>query len=50
MNHADVLHALREAGRADNSLGDGYSNSMDRLSDAQVYVWCMNIMQAAKHE
>jgi hypothetical protein len=36
MDHADVLHALREAGRVENSLGDSESDIMERLRDGQV--------------
>jgi hypothetical protein len=33
MDHADVLHALREAGKVEASLGDDKSNTMERLRD-----------------
>jgi hypothetical protein len=36
MDHADVLHALREAGRVDDSLGEKESSTMERLRDGQV--------------
>jgi hypothetical protein len=36
MDHADVLHALREAGRVEDSLGDKESSTMERLKDGQV--------------
>jgi hypothetical protein len=36
MDHADVLHALREAGGVKDSLGDDESNTMERLRDGQV--------------
>jgi hypothetical protein len=36
MNHADVLHALREAGRVEDSLGDKESSTVERLRDGQV--------------
>jgi hypothetical protein len=29
MDHADMLHALREAGRVEDSLGDKESNTME---------------------
>jgi hypothetical protein len=31
-----VLHAIREAGRVEDSLGDKESSTMERLSDGQV--------------
>jgi hypothetical protein len=36
MDHADVLPALREVGRMENSLRDGDSNTVERLRDSQV--------------
>jgi hypothetical protein len=36
MNHADVLHALCEAGRVKDSLGNKESSTMERLRDGQV--------------
>jgi hypothetical protein len=36
MDHADVLHALREAERLEDSLRDCESDSMKRLSDEHV--------------
>jgi hypothetical protein len=36
MDHVDVLHALREPGRVEVSLGDFESNTMDRLRNGQV--------------
>jgi hypothetical protein len=36
MNHADVFHALREAGRVGDSLRDYESDTMERLRDGQV--------------
>jgi hypothetical protein len=36
MGHADVVHALREAGRVEDSLGDSDSIFMDRIRDGQV--------------
>jgi hypothetical protein len=33
MDHADVLHALCEAGRVENSLGDKESITMEKLRD-----------------
>jgi hypothetical protein len=35
MDHADMLHALNEAGRVD-SLADSESDTMERLKDGQV--------------
>jgi hypothetical protein len=36
IDHADVLHALRETGRVEDSLGDKESITMERLRDGQV--------------
>jgi hypothetical protein len=36
MDHADVLHALREAGTVADSLGEFESSTMERLRDGQV--------------
>jgi hypothetical protein len=36
MDHADVLHAFREAGRVEDLLRDGESITMERLRDGQV--------------
>jgi hypothetical protein len=36
MDHADVLHALREVGRVEDSLGNNESDTMERLRDGQV--------------
>jgi hypothetical protein len=36
MDRADVLHALREAGRVDDSFGDKELNTIERLRDGQV--------------
>jgi hypothetical protein len=36
MNHADVLHTLCEAGRVEDTLGDGDSNTLERLRNSQV--------------
>jgi hypothetical protein len=35
-DHADVLHALSEEGRLDDSTGDSESDPMERLRDGQV--------------
>jgi hypothetical protein len=44
MDHADALHALREAGRLEVSLGDKESNTMERLRYGEVKIG------AARHE
>jgi hypothetical protein len=44
MDHANVLHAIHEAGRVEDSLGDKESNNMERLRDGQVK------LGAARHE
>jgi hypothetical protein len=36
MGDADVLHALREARRVEDSLGDKELSTMERLRDGQV--------------
>jgi hypothetical protein len=36
MDHVDVLHALCEVGKVEDSLGDGDSNTMERLRDVQI--------------
>jgi hypothetical protein len=36
MDHADVLHALREAERVEDALGDIESDTTERLRDGQV--------------
>jgi hypothetical protein len=36
MDHADVLHAVREAGRVKYSLGNKESSTMERLRDIHV--------------
>jgi hypothetical protein len=36
MNHSDVLHALCEAERVDDSLEDSESDTMERLRDGHV--------------
>jgi uncharacterized protein YheU (UPF0270 family) len=52
MDDGDVLHALREAGRVKDSLGDKKSSTMERLRDGQVkFVWPdMNNTLAVKDE
>jgi hypothetical protein len=35
-NSHNECHALREAGRVEDSLGDKDSNTMERLKDGQV--------------
>jgi hypothetical protein len=39
-----VLHAVREAGSVEDSLGDSVSDAMERLRDGQVK------LDAARHE
>jgi hypothetical protein len=36
MDPADMLHELGGAGRVEDSLGDGDSNTMEKLRDGQV--------------
>jgi beta-lactam-binding protein with PASTA domain len=36
MDHADVLHALRETVRVEDAVGDNESDTMERLRDVQV--------------
>jgi hypothetical protein len=36
MDHADVLHALCKVGRVEDSLGDGDSNTIERLRVGEV--------------
>jgi hypothetical protein len=43
MDHADVLHALCEAGRLEDSLGEGDSSTMERLKNSHIYRIATNL-------
>jgi hypothetical protein len=47
MDHADVLHALREVGRMEDSLGDKESSTLERLRDGQVKLGAARFEQYA---
>jgi hypothetical protein len=47
MDHVDVLQALSEAGRVEDSLGDKELSTMERLRDVQVKLGAVRYEQYA---
>jgi hypothetical protein len=47
IDHADVLHALRKAGRVEYSVGDKELSTMERLKDGQVKLGAARYKQYA---